>query len=321
MRREYDGYIKSYEKNDKNLNEEKGSIEKNIQELSKNIIAQTNIISENQKRVTNIEEVRENINKHLLDFGISDFQIVPHGEREYRIKRNHEEEGREIFQSLSEGEKTVISFLYFIELCKGKETEADKKQKIVVIDDPISSLSHMYVFNVAQLIKKYFTNTKSAFLQCLVLTHSLYFFNELIYRKDDERNMHQKLFRISKKNYSNIQDMKYNEIQNDYQAYWCIIKDGKHENMVLIANAMRNIIEYFFGFIDGSDSLNNIFQKSELSDNKYQSFRRYIDRESHSDAINLSDYREFDYDIFMEVFELVFRKTGYENHYKKMMHK
>ena len=29
-------------------------------------------------------------------------------------------------------------------------------EKIVVIDDPISSLSHMYVFNVAQLIRKIF---------------------------------------------------------------------------------------------------------------------------------------------------------------------
>jgi wobble nucleotide-excising tRNase len=41
-----------------------------------------------------------------------------------------------------------------VELCKGKESETEEIQnKIVVIDDPISSLSHNYIFNVAQLIK------------------------------------------------------------------------------------------------------------------------------------------------------------------------
>lgn len=38
--------------------------------------------------------------------------------------------------------------------------------------------------------------------------------------------------------------MKYEDIQNDYQAYWHIIKDKK-QSPALIANCMRNVMEYF----------------------------------------------------------------------------
>ena len=73
---------------------------------------------------------------------------------------------------------------------------------------------------------------------------------------------------------SHILDMKYEEIQNDYQSYWQIIKDEK-QPPALIANCMRNIIEYFFNFIEKKD-LNNVFQKPELQDNKFQAFCRYV---------------------------------------------
>ncbi len=90
-----------------------------------------------------------------------------------------------ILVTLSEGEKMIISFLYFMELCKGKENEQEvltKEDKIIVIDDPISSLSHTYIFNISMLIKKYFFNKNK---QVFVLTHSLYFFHELIRNKEN----------------------------------------------------------------------------------------------------------------------------------------
>nr|WP_235595441.1 AAA family ATPase [Leptospira interrogans] len=93
----------------------------------------------------------------------------------YRLTRS--EYSDKTFQSLSEGEKMIISFLYFIELCKGKiSTTSIVTKKIIIIDDPISSLSHIYVFNIGQLIKKYFTNPNSDYEQIFILTHSLYFF-------------------------------------------------------------------------------------------------------------------------------------------------
>ena len=82
---------------------------------------------------------------------------------------------------------------------------------------------------------------------------------------------------------------------------------------------MRNIIEYFFNFVEKID-LNNVFDIKELKDdNRFQAFSRYMNRESHSKGSNIFDIKEFDYNNFKEAFELVFKKTGYEKHYKRMM--
>ena len=110
--------------------------------------------------------------------------------------------------------------------------------------------------------------------------------------------------------------MKYSEIQNDYQMYWSVVNDGNSQP-ALIANCMRNIIEYFFGFIE-NNALSEVFQKDEFKYNKYQAFYRYINRESHSDNVNIHDMKEFDYDSFKEAFREVFKLAGYEEHYNKM---
>jgi len=96
--------------------------------------------------------------------------------------------------------------------------------------------------------------------------------------------------------------------------------DSNNDNQppALIANCMRNIIEYFFNFIEKKD-LNNIFQKPELKANKYQAFYRYINRESHSSGQNIFDLKEFNYDDFKEAFALVFELSNYKEHYEQMI--
>ena len=111
--------------------------------------------------------------------------------------------------------------------------------------------------------------------------------------------------------------MKYEEIQNDYHSYWNVVKDDKHPP-ALIANCMRNIIEYFFNFIEKKD-LNNVFQKPELQATKYQAFCRYINRESHSVGQNIFDYKEFNYSDYRDALRLVFTECGYEEHYDAMI--
>tara|TARA_B110000037_G_scaffold195370_1_gene231720 strand:+ start:3250 stop:3498 length:249 start_codon:yes stop_codon:yes gene_type:complete len=80
---------------------------------------------------------------------------------------------------------------------------------------------------------------------------------------------------------------------------------------------MRNVIEYFFGFIEKRE-LSNIFPP-DLEDDKFHAFYRYVNKESHSISQNIFDTKEFDYSIFKEGLRLVFEKNGYSKHYKKMM--
>ena len=42
-------------------------------------------------------------------------------------------------------------------------------------------------------------------------------------------------------------------------------------------------------------------------------------RESHSLGQNINDFKDFDYNIFMDGLKMVFLEMGYSEHYKKMM--
>lgn len=319
IRKSFDTTINLYnikkEENDKN----KKKHEEKLNDINKKIKDQDSIIKVNLKKTVNIDEAVDNINSTLLDIGITDFNIEKHSGDEslYYLKRSKDIENN-VFQTLSEGEKMVISFLYFLERCKGNtKLDSTSANKIIVIDDPISSLSHIYVFNIGRLINKEFLRTDK-YEQIFILTHSLYFFYELTNLDHEKRNQTQNLFRLCKNDEgSSFSVMKYEEIQNDYQSYWYIVKD-KNQPPALIANCMRNIMEYFFNFVEKQD-FNNVFQKQELQNTKFIAFSRYMNRESHSKGQNIFDIKEFKYEDFKKAFELVFKHTGYEKHYKKMM--
>jgi wobble nucleotide-excising tRNase len=274
-----------------------------------------NNISAFQKSTVNIDAAIISINNGLVNLGITDFSIKKHHDHLYKIVRTETEAAE--FLSLSEGEKMIISFLYFCELCRGKRSATEtKKKRIAIIDDPISSLSHIFVFNIGQMLKAEFFRSDS-FEQIFVLTHSLYFFYELTDTNHERRKKTQNLFRLTKNDQgSSISSMKYEEIQNDYHSYWLIVTDPS-QSPALIANCMRNIIEYFFNFVQKAD-FSNVIQMPELQDNRHQAFCRYINRESHSLGQNIFDYKEFNYDDFRDGLRLVFEASGYPEHYKKM---
>jgi len=315
MRWQYDQTIEPYFIQSKELESLIAKAKDNQTLSAASVKAKQEEISELQKSTVNIEEAVTSINNGLSAIGMNDFTIKKHNEELYRIVRAGNSEAA--FSSLSEGEKMIISFLYYCEVCKGKKTATETpKKRIAVIDDPVSSLSHIYVYNIGQLIKSEFFSS-TVFDQVIILTHSLYFFYELTDTNHERRNKNQRLFRLSKNaDGTSISKMRYEEIQNDYQSYWAVVID-ENQSPALIANCIRNIIEYFFNFVQKAE-LSNVMQKPELQENRFQSFGRYISRESHSLGQNIFDFKEFDYADFREGLRLVFKVTGYEEHYKKM---
>ena len=315
IRWQYDQTVTRYLADKNELDARVVALGKEKTSLETKVADQKRVIAEAQRETVNIDQAVESINARLVDLGIDDFYIKKHSDSLYRIVRHDQTD--DVFHTLSEGERMIISFLYFCELALGRPSSEDTgSDRIAVIDDPISSLSHVFIFNVGQLIRRLFFQS-DRFRQVFVLTHSLYFFYELTDTNRDRRKEHQKLFRMVKNSSgSQIQEMKYEEIQNDYQAYWSVVNDPE-QPAALLANCMRNIIEYFFNFVKKRD-LNNVFQMPELQGSKYQSFCRYVNRESHSLGQNILDLKEFDYDVFREGLRLVFEKTGYGDHYKEM---
>ncbi len=222
-------------------------------------------------------------------------------------------------------------------MCKGTtdKTKEIDGNRIIVVDDPISSLSQNIVFEVAQIIRKEFLTQQSQekYNQLFILTHNLYLFYEirgnvhsierkLIEKTKIEENPIERIFntyRVKKdsEDSSTILICDKNEVLTDYDVYWSIVKDCKESNgyKALLPNAMRNILEYYFGFIKNEDDLN--IALDNVVDKK---FVRFIQRNSHSDKENFTyNIEEIDVSSFLTCFEDIFKKTKQYNHFKLKM--
>lgn len=317
QRREYDATLSAYDAAVKMHKKDTTDNNKKKEDVEKQRKQQRSIIAANQKDVVNIDEAITHINNNLQSIGITDFHIVKcEEENAYRISRAEEGEEK-VFNTLSEGEKMLISFLYFIETCTGrKAADEPEKKKIIVIDDPISSLSHIHIFNVGRLILNSFI-VDQPFEQVFILTHSLYFFYEVVDANHNRRKQKQKLFRITKRaDGSEIEEMHYHELHNDYETYWSIINDPD-QHPALIANCMRNVLDYYFGFVERLE-YHSLFELPELSEPRFAAFDRFMNRESHSFGENIIDIKEFDYNAFRDALRIVFKTKGHEKHFELM---
>lgn len=289
------------------------------------------------EKLTNPFESLNRINNSLTSLGICDIELrYQPEERTYTLFRKSTNE--HVYKSLSEGEKTIITFLYFLERCRGSasgERVIDNQHKIIVVDDPISSLSSNYVYEIAYLLRDLLVqgrdkNLKPKFRQIFVLTHNLYFLNEIASngfysinaKHNDGKNMTYLWYVSKTNNLSSIREMKAKEISNDYQAFWEALRDG-FENEVaprILPNIMRNILEYYFTFINHQETLSKTL--SDLADNtkdiSIRSLCRYLNRNSHSDPTNVTPYLDIDFQRFILPFGKVFEETNNFDHFKCM---
>jgi len=121
-----------------------------------------------QQRISNHNISAERISVMLQDFlGRSDIKLET-AERDYRISRNRQEA-----HNLSEGEKMAVAFCYFI--AKLEEKDFTRKDSVIVIDDPISSLDTNSLYAAASFIRRYVEGSNQLF----ILTHNYYFFQEI----------------------------------------------------------------------------------------------------------------------------------------------
>lgn len=232
IRYDYNQSIIEFNNQTKDFDKKINKINEQVNILNSQIEEQRKIIATEQNNINNIDASISHINGMLVDMGITDFKIDKYGEDGlYRIIRGDDD--APVFKTLSEGERTIISILYFLEACQGVlNKELSPRKRIIVIDDPISSLSNLYIFNIGRILRsilypKYKKDAvsktgytiESKFEQVFILTHSLYFFYEMTEMDENKRHTSQALFRISKSETgSKIQNMHYEHIQSDYQA-------------------------------------------------------------------------------------------------------
>ena len=277
------------------------------------------------KDVTSIQPTIDEINRLLLNYGFINFKIVPASDEGfYQIQR---EDGTIAEKTLSEGEITFITFLYYLQLTKGgvsQETVND--ERILIIDDPISSLDSNVLFIVSTLIKEIAKDIKSNIgniKQLILLTHNVYFHKEVSYEGLNRKGEKSFFWIIRKSNNKSIAHSyaDQNPIQSSYELLWREIKEWEHNSGITIQNTMRRIIENFYSILGNKrdDFLINKFETREEKD-ICRSLLSWTNEGSHTLPDDL--YIEAPNDTittYIEVFKKIFYYTENKGHYLMMM--
>jgi len=280
--------VSAYKKSLSTLSGEITALGKKIAADSEASKALGNEMAALNKKVISTKPTIDSINNLLRDSGFQGFSI-----REKKGKENVYEIVRSngnVADNLSEGERNFIAFLYFYHLVRGSHSDSDTKMdKIVVIDDPVSSMDSSVLFIVSTLVREmvevcyanvcYWDDNipkENYIKQIFVLTHNVYFHKEISYNQVGRYN-YVSFFVINKtSNISTIklcerQSMKrptdkenYNPIQNSYAALWSEYKELN--TPVTVLNIIRRILEYYFIQLCGYDGVD--IRSSVLDDNK-----------------------------------------------------
>jgi wobble nucleotide-excising tRNase len=233
---------KSHEKQIGELNKKREGRD----ERKKNLDSEIETLEE---QISNIHEVVERINKILKTFGFTGFKLQedPNNNKWYQIVRSN---GDSAHETLSEGERNFIAFLYFCHMIKGsQERSGTTNQKIVLIDDPITSMDGNVIFIVSSLTKDLINDEKNVG-QFFLFTHNIYFFKE-VSPFGNEFEQYPKYFVVEKKD--DVTDVTYyrnNPIKSSYELVW---EEYKSNNPITVFNAMRRILEQYLGNFCGTN--------------------------------------------------------------------
>lgn len=282
-----------------------------------------NQIKEKEGQITTVKHSANIINKMLNKFGYTNFNLAE-AEKSgfYKIIR---EDGTDAKETLSEGEYNLVTFLYFYHLLKGSTNNTGATgDKVIIIDDPISSLDSNALFIVSNLIKGLINGVKNGtqFKQIFILTHNVYFFKEVTFKGNRESKWSEESYWIVDKlnNKSRIAMHDINPIQTTYELLWQEIRDPSKVSLVTIFNTLRRILEYYFKILGGInyEAIVNNFEGEELI--ICRSLISWMNDGSHfvhDDLVVSTDTQTIE--KYLAVFKLIFEKLGHDGHYHMMI--
>lgn len=279
-----------------------------------------------EKTLTSVKPTANKINRTLESLGFTNFYLrTTEDEKHYRIIRPN---GDDATETLSEGEKGLITFLYFYHLIEGVHEHQDNivNNKIIVIDDPVSSFDSNILFVISYLIKHLLNrvrdDSEDIIKQVLILTHNIYFFKEISFissRKSGDCRRDTNYYILRKKsNITYIESFDNNPIKTTYQHLWNELK--KERDPVSLQNTMRRIIEYYFKILGGinEDDIIECFTGEDKI--ICRSLFAWINEGSHEvfDDINIQITDE-NINKYKMIFKTIFEKTEHDKHYNMMM--
>ena len=295
------------------------------------------------------------INRLLSLSGFSGFKVIEHEDlyNSYQVVRT--DTGNSVATNLSDGELNYLAFLYFYNLVKGVDKDTHQKKKIVIIDDPISSLdSHAFNY-IISLVRELvdicyssadYRDTSSdcdIIKQIFILTHNIQFYNSIIrsmigkydcvnlysVTKTDEHSSIELCSRQSKN--KSGENVNYSPIKNPYVLLWENYFSSRH--VAELINTAYRILEYYFLDMCGEDTktLNDII----LVDNRHRFVITASDGSKDTSILNSIEailqyvkpkvndeylsYDEISEEQIRAAFKTIFYKLGQSQHYDMMV--
>ena len=317
-------------------------------------------ISELGKTNMTILKAIEDINLLLEESGFEGFHIEKsdRAKNAYRVVRQNKD--RTTAVKLSEGERNFIAFLYFYQMVKGSLNDSGiVKDKIVVIDDPISSMDSNVMFLVSALVRELIeicnNNTEyrnvqvkgNYIKQIFILTHNAYF-HKVITCNQIDRFRSVNFYMVDKMN--NISTVTHcidyskesagdlvniNPVKNSYAALWAEYK--ALDSSLPLMNVMHRILDYYFLDICGYDGIDirqeilvahkndfiEVLEDGTEDRTRFQTasaLLAYIAAGIGSDDVH---YVRIDQptEKMKDVFKMIFERLGQGKHYELMMRK
>lgn len=279
-----------------------------------------------EKDSTSTQPTVDGINLLLSSFGFRGFSLAKAGTGNfYKLIRA---DGIDAKETLSEGERTFVTFLYFYHLLKGSNSESEiTTNRVVVFDDPVSSLDSDILFLVGSLIKDLFDEVRTGvghIKQIFVLTHNVYFHKEVTFNPNRSGSIAMKseetFWVVRKLNLlSKLEHHESNPIKTSYELLWSEVRRPDRSNLT-IQNTLRRILENYFKILGGVNlnDLNAKFDGQEkLICKSLISWVNDGSHFSHDDLyVSISDSM---IEPYLNVFREIFKKSDHMAHYKMMM--
>ena len=324
---ENDFLIHEYEVELSKLNKAVAGIEEHLISINKEIDELRKDIIERNNRITSVQPAIDEINTLLKSYGFTGFSIQPAKDHDnyYCIIRD---DGKLVDNTLSEGEETFLSFLYFMQTTKGStDINHVSDRKIIVLDDPISSLDNTILYVVGAMVKDLsdrIRNRQGDVIQLFVLTHNVYFHKEASFINGQTKACKDVNYWMVYKD-NGVSHIKaygmQNPISTSYELLWKVLRESDITNPITIQNTMRRILENYFSLL-GRKWDESLVKQFELNEERIiaKSLLAWIHDGSHSipDDLYIDSYSDM-VPKYKEVFKQLFIKSGHEAHYNMMM--
>ena len=310
------------QKNETTANNKITGLTNSISKIDDRIRQNTEELRRAEASLTNVKETADAINVLLGRFGFTSFRIVvAEDDKSYRVERK---DGTPVEDTLSEGEASFLTFLYFYYLMNGSlESSGTTDKRVVVIDDPITSMDADVLFVASSLVRqlaKEARNGSGNIEQLIVLTHNITFHREVTYVRKKEGNSETSYYLVRKSgDHSVVEQCEKNPVISTYELLW---KDFLRDdcNPLTAQNIARRITETFFKLI-GDPDLDGVITSMASPDREIaRSYLAWANAGSHSpfDDETFQNTGE-SIDVYRRVLKTIFESAGYIQHYEDMI--